>query len=170
MTIVVAQFPITPHYRNSHIHASPPHPAVSKAAHSSQTFSPSITPTHTYTHLLPLWSCPWHAPSHTLIHAKFGSRVLELGWPKLTSLQRGPFPCISLEAWPVELQGRDHQLEWGAECHPGSRRDVGDLEAQDRQSAWLWVEGQERQAAQRHWRGAGRCPRSWGGQAWGEPA
>ena len=31
----------------SHIHASSHHPAVSKAAHSSQTFSPSITHTHT---------------------------------------------------------------------------------------------------------------------------
>ena len=28
---------------------------------------------------------------------------------------------------------------------------MGDLETQGRQSAWLWVEGQERRAAQRHW-------------------
>ena len=40
----------------SHTHASPPHPAVSKAAYSSKTFSPSMTHTHIHK---PLSSMVW---------------------------------------------------------------------------------------------------------------
>lgn len=92
----------------SHIHASPHHPAISKAAHSSQTFSPSHTHTHTHTSFL--CGLAPGTPHHTHSSTLFGSRVVELGWPKLTSLQSGPFPCSSLEAWPVETISWSREL------------------------------------------------------------
>ena len=82
---------------------------------------PRLSCTHacTHTHTPPSpWSCPSHSPPHTLMPS-VSPEGCGLAWTKLTPLQMGPFPWVSLETGHRKLWGWCRWVEWGTQWGNG---------------------------------------------------
>lgn len=132
----------------------------------------SLSLYHTHTHIsFPCGLAPLHIPPHTLTSAKPESRGMGLGWTKLTFLQMGPFPWVSLE--PATRSCRVSAIGWSGELSiTGHLVGKGDLEVQDRQGQQpLTPGGVAGVLGSTKAPGAsGGRPQSWGGRPWGELA
>lgn len=94
-----------------------------------------------------------------------------LGWTKLTFLQMGPFPWVSLE--PATRSCRVSAIGWSGELSiTGHLVGKGDLEVQDRQGQQPLTPGGVAGVlgSTKALGASGGRPQSWGGRPWGELA
>ena len=92
-------------------------PPFHVSAHFPQTVLHTRAHTHTHTPPSP-WSCPSHSPPHTLMPS-VSPEGCGLAWTKLTPLQMGPFPWVSLETGHRKLWGWCRWVEWGTQWGNG---------------------------------------------------